>query len=648
MKELSVQEREFLMECLAKGEAFPDDFNERLFPNTQKEYELRYAGKMRKEDLLADEDGSFAVPLQVEKVYNGKRKKYPDDWQNMIVFGDNLQLLKTIFKNDDPLIKNKVKGKVKLIYIDPPFGTTSDFEGSFGQKAYTDKIKDADFIEYIRRRLILAKEILSDKGTIFLHLDWKKCHYIKTIMDEIFGENNFINEIIWHYADNFQGNVKGFATNHNTIFWYSNTSNYSSNKVFIPLSKKTKRDKRVWSSELGKLVSARNSDGSLIYEDFMEKKADDVWDIGQSSTTKSNSSEYIGYPTQKPEELLRRVILSSTNENDIVLDFFAGSGTTAAVAEKLNRRWITCDIGKYSYYTVQKRLLTIENSKNMENSKKKYGKSAHSFVTVTTGMYDLKKMQELNKDRYVDFVLQLFEVKHKETKRRGVIFHGERKDGYPVLVWDYWNNHDSNLDLTFLDNLHENIGKSIGKRLYIIAPANAVDFVSDFHEIDEIRYYFLKIPYQIIRELHAKDFEKIRQPRNRNKINDNELNNAIGFHFSLQPEVVSSYKNKTIIISQFYTNFKDEEVINQFENFESLSMVIIDTDFNSEDFVMTECHFIEDDEIKKSNGKLSIPVTSPRVGEKICVIYIDIFGNEFREIINTKLVKDHGRNKKIK
>ena len=141
MKNLSIQEREFLMECLANGSTIPEDFREKLFPTTHKEYELRYAGKMRKEDILADQDGTFAVPLQVEKIYNGERETFKDDWRNMLVFGDNLQFLKTLYKNEDPLIKDKVKGKVKLIYIDPPFGTAGDFSNDLGQKAYSDRAK---------------------------------------------------------------------------------------------------------------------------------------------------------------------------------------------------------------------------------------------------------------------------------------------------------------------------------------------------------------------------------------------------------------------------------------------------------------------------------------------------------------------------
>lgn len=190
MKNLSIQEREFLMECLANGSTIPEDFREKLFPTTHKEYELRYAGKMRKEDILADQDGTFAVPLQVEKIYNGEREKFKDDWRNMLVFGDNLQFLKTLYKNEDPLIKDKVKGKVKLIYIDPPFATADEFQNKDGIKSYSDKKQGAEFLEFIRKRLIIAREILSDDGSIYVHLDQKMSHYIKTIIDEIFGKKS--------------------------------------------------------------------------------------------------------------------------------------------------------------------------------------------------------------------------------------------------------------------------------------------------------------------------------------------------------------------------------------------------------------------------------------------------------------------------
>lgn len=619
MKNLTVGEREFLLERIAQGTDIPEDFREKLFPTTQKEYELRYAGKMRKEDLFADQDGTFAVPLQTEKIYNGDRETYKDGWRNMLVFGDNLQFLKTLYKNEDPIIKDKIKNKVKLIYIDPPFGTASDFEGDNGQKAYTDKAKDAEFVEFIRRRLLIAKEILSEDGSLFIHLDWKKSHYIKIILDEIFGDNCFRNEIIWTYTGPSSPGQRQFSRKHDVIFWYTKSPNqwiFNKNDVRIPYHDTT----------AAKFESEGTGFGGTTADLSLGKIPEDWWYMPVVSRIKP---EILGYPTQKPEILLERIIKATTNENDIVLDFFGGSGTTAAVAEKLNRRWIICDIGKYSFYTIQKRLLSIQDTKSLTEKKSLYKKPARSFVTLNTGIYDLKKMQELNWEKYVEFVLQLFEVTPKKLTLRGVSFSGERKDGYPVMVWDYIKFKESNIDIEFLENLHQNLGTNITKRVYIIAPANAVDFVSDFYEVDDLRFYFLKIPYQIIKELHPKDFAKIRQPQSKTKIND--LDNAIGFHFILQPEVESTFKNETLIISKFISNFRDEEINGQSSNFDSLSMVIIDSAYNGKDFIMTDCFFKEDITLEKS--VLSIPFESH--GEKIYIIYIDIYGNEFKEIITT-------------
>ena len=167
---LNKEEKDFLMQLLAEWKDIPEDFKYKLFPTIQKEYELSYAWKMRKEDLFANDDGVFPVPLQVEKTFNGEEyRAFDDGWKNMIVFWDNLQLLKTLNENKDPLIKDKVKWKVKLIYIDPPFATTDEFRSKEWAKAYNDKKKGAEFVEFLRRRLILAKEILADDGSILVH-----------------------------------------------------------------------------------------------------------------------------------------------------------------------------------------------------------------------------------------------------------------------------------------------------------------------------------------------------------------------------------------------------------------------------------------------------------------------------------------------
>ncbi len=219
---LTKQQKEYITTLIKEEKELPEEFKYLLFPSSQKEYELTYAGKMRKEDILANEDGVFPVPLQIEKTFNGEEyEEYKDGWKNMLVFGDNLQFLKTIYKNEDPLIKDKVKGKVKLIYIDPPFATTDEFQNKEGAKAYTDKKKGAEFVEFLRKRLIVAREILADDGSIYVHLDNKMVHYIKILMDEIFGKQNFIREIIWNRGNPSGG--KAAANNwihtHDTILF---------------------------------------------------------------------------------------------------------------------------------------------------------------------------------------------------------------------------------------------------------------------------------------------------------------------------------------------------------------------------------------------------------------------------------------------
>lgn len=679
MNKLNEYDIQFLIEKLQKGESIPDDYKYKIFPVKQKEYELVYAGKMRKEDLLANEDGVFPVPLQVEKVFNGE--DYPtgkNDWRNMIVFGDNLQFLKTVYENKDPLVKDKVKGKVKLIYIDPPFATESDFKAGQGQSAYSDKKKGADFVEFLRRRLILAKSLLAPEGTIYVHVDFRKGHYIKVVLDELLKEFEFA-EIVW--VCGLMGSGKFYPKAHENIYCYKGP-----NAIFNPpnrlglsqrIIKALQKDKQGWFYTRGRessgganyLKSYISDNPSLAKEEVIAlantnrpQQAWSVW-IGKEDlaavfndypvgTYAYIPQDSCGYPTQKPELLIKRILEASSSRGDLVLDFFAGSGTTAAVAEKLGRRWIACDIGKLAFYTMQKRILTIENSKNLENPKKKYGKKAKGFITVNTGLYDLKKIFELKKDDYLNFVMNLFEVEQISKKIGGIQIYGQKTDGYYVLVYPYWQFTDAAVDEEYLEDLHSHIGSKIGERLYIIAPANYVDFITDYHEIGKVRYYFLKVPYQIIKELHKVQFKKFRQPQSKRNVND--LEDAVGFHFIRQPEVESKLKtngkNAEIQIIRFQSNYLEEETGSDLENFESLAMVLIDKDYDGKGFVMDEFHFAEDllpkkneeeteDEIKKELRLLrniTIPLNKEECGDKVMVVYIDIYGNEFKEVLNIK------------
>jgi site-specific DNA-methyltransferase (adenine-specific)/adenine-specific DNA-methyltransferase len=682
MPNLNEYDIQFLIEKLQKGEQIPEDYKYKLFPVKQKEYELVYAGKMRKEDVLANEDGVFPVPLQVEKVFNGE--DYPsgsDEWRNMIVFGDNLQFLKTVYENKDPLIKDKVKGKVKLIYIDPPFGTGDEYDANKGQKAYSARAKGAEFVEFLRRRLILAREILADDGSIFVRQDYHFGHYVKVIMDEVFGRENFRNEIIVARTITLKGEHKQFATSQDQIFFYAKDkelmkfNGYRKLKpekkwrwVEMHLPGSRKDENLLWRNFFGKKIKApkgrRWALSQEAIDDAISKglvKLDSKtgmpkfltkWEtLGTNWMDISGYSKYFDYPTENSEELLERIVRSVTDENDLVLDFFAGSGTTAAVAEKLGRRWIVCDIGKLAFYTMQKRILTIQDSKDLENPNKKYGKKARSFITVNTGLYDLKKVFELKKDDYIKFVMNLFEVEPIDKRIAGIKIDGQKKDGYYCIIYPYWQFKDAAVDEEYLEDLHSHIGKKIGERLYIIAPANYVDFITDYHQIEKTRYYFLKVPYQIIRELHKVQFKKFRQPQSKRNVND--LEDAIGFHFIRQPDVETRLVKKNgkveIHIKKFLSNYLEEETGNELDNFESIAMVLIDKDYDGNAFVMDEFYFAEDligkkkeeaeEDIRKDlkhKEDIIIPLSVEECGEKIMVVYIDIYGNEFKEVFTLR------------
>ena len=675
MKNLNKNDIEFLVDCLKNKKEIPLEYKYALFPTKQKEYELVYAGKMRKEDILADNEEAKAVPLQVEKIFNGKKYPlYSKDWHNLLVFGDNLQILKTFCKNEDPLIKNKIKGKVKLIYIDPPFASDEEFSSTnSSSKAYTDKKKGAEFVEFLRRRLFLAKEMLADDGSIFLHLDQKKGHYAKLILDEVFGEGNLVNEIIWHFRT-YQGQAKNyFPRKHNIIYWYRSNihpkfkldyddnyedtvdaerwRNYIVNGNEIRGNKYPKIDTRFlayydrWVKENKR--KPNKNDVILKVQGYV---VDDVWTDIQAIDPK-DKEEKIDYPTQKPEQLLKRIIESVTNENDLILDFFCGSGTTLAVAEKLNRRWIGCDIGKLAIYTTQKRLLEIDQSKDLENPKKKYNKLAKSFGVVASGLYDLGKIFALKKDKYICFVKDLFEIEEINKKKiGGVEIDGKKREFY-TKIFPYWDFKNTSVDKKYLQELHKNIGKKIDSRFYIIAPANNVDFISDYYQIDNVRYYFLKVPYQIIKELHKVQFKKFRQPQSKRNIND--LDEAVGFHFIRQPEVKSKIrklKDKIVLrIKRFESAYAQNETDEKLENFESLAMLLVDLNYNGEAFMMDDYYFADDllnvkkdgteKEIKaelKKKKEIKKEFPKNECGKKIMVIYVDIYGNEFREIFKIK------------
>lgn len=199
MTVLNDKESEIIIALLKEGKALPDIYKSKLFPSKDAEfveltkvYQLVYQGKKRKEDIIAE---TLEAPLQEVRSFNTDNPS-PDGWRNMLIFGDNLMALKAIYEDQRGANKYGTRNKIKLVYIDPPFSTKQDFMKD-REKAYRDKIIGAQFIEFLRKRLIFLREVLADDGAIFVHLDQKKGHYIKAVLDEIFGETNFLNEVIW-------------------------------------------------------------------------------------------------------------------------------------------------------------------------------------------------------------------------------------------------------------------------------------------------------------------------------------------------------------------------------------------------------------------------------------------------------------------
>lgn len=594
---------------------------------------LEYALK-KSESAILNSAIAFGggTPLQVERCFeNGEHNKEYEhnDWTNMIVQGDNLQFLKTCFINQDPLIKDKIKGKVKLIYIDPPFATKRDFGGKEGEDSYSDKVDRAEFLEGLRERLIFMREILADDGSIYVHLDQKMSHYVKIIMDEVFNKEFFLNEICWSYGAG--GNPKNFfPRKHDSILYYSKSGKHifnSNDKIMrVPYDQSTLDTHYRNMDENGRryrnqIVNGRNY---ITYADE-GKLVTDVWtDIGSQNATSPISSEYTGYPTQKPEKLLERIIKASSNEGDLIFDLFGGSGTTAAVAEKLGRRWVSCDFGKHAIYTQQKRLLEIQNSKDLNSeSGEKYNKKANPFCVVSVGAYDFEKIMDLknNKDSYVRFVLSLFGISdidfsYEEKLKLPNVF--AQKDNNPVEVFPIWNDEylkDIKIDSDYLTQIYSSKKSGLKGDYYIIAPETSI-LCSSEEQIEDCNFHILSFPYKVLEEA-TKNFNIEEQPSSQDNINN--LVNSVGFYFNQKLEISLERVEDGLKIIRFQTEIlnKDGEY---FKGLDGLSMILIDKDYDGKTFRMEEAVYLKN--IKDSLIKVA------DLTENVAIIAIDKHGNE--------------------
>jgi len=305
-------------------------------------------------------------PAQLKEVYGAEDE---NGWINKIFWGDNLQVMSHLLK--------QYRGKIDLIYIDPPFDSKADYKkriklkdreaetdaNSFEEKQYTDLWNNDEYLQFMYERLIMARELLSDRGAIYLHCDWHKNHHLRCMLDEIYGPSSFVNEIIWCYSIGGKGN-NFFARKHDNIYFYSKAPCKKNLHFFNDKDKNVRTDRKPNSH-----MKLQYDDDGRAYQSKVDKKSgkeyiyymdegkipEDYWnDIEQLNR---EDKERVDYPTQKPEKLLKRIIAASSSTDSIVFDFFMGSGSFQAAAAKLGRKFIGADINLTAVQTATKRLI---------------------------------------------------------------------------------------------------------------------------------------------------------------------------------------------------------------------------------------------------------------------------------------------------
>ena len=331
--------------------------------------------RLESNNKITLQTNEYVLPvIKDHNLFTGEYQDINDhNWFNRLCYGDNLMVMQALLTGDKSTGLPSMRGKIDLIYIDPPYDSKADYRTKITlpsgdidlkptvleQFAYSDTWKEGtvSYLKNLYPRLYLMRELLSDKGSIYVHLDWHVGHYVKVLMDEIFGRGNFIREVVW-YFDNVSG-FKSIADNwirdHDILFWYAKNNEKIFNKVYGEYPEGYEKKFCNIDSDGRKFM--KRGGRKQYLDELKGKPLGDVWRI---PFINNMSSERVGYATQKPEALLERIIKASSNEDSIVADFYAGSGTTGAVAEKLGRKWIMSDLGKPANMIMRKRLIDQE------------------------------------------------------------------------------------------------------------------------------------------------------------------------------------------------------------------------------------------------------------------------------------------------
>jgi DNA modification methylase len=485
MARLTEQEQQEIIRFIEAGKPLPDKYRFLLFDD-KREVELVWNGK-------TNEVTNVVLPFQTIEQVDEPRAEKPEDaaaqgdlfsmdnrgrqlqgWTNKLIWGDNKLILSSL-KNGPLREEIERQGGIKLIYIDPPFDVGADFSMDIevGDETFTKKPnileeiayrdtwgRGADsFISMLYERLVLLRDLLADDGSIYVHCDGRTNAYVRAILNEIFGPKNFLNHIVWKrtpFAGSSKARSKKFPINQDTIFLFAkNIERYFFQQQYVDYSDEYKeRFKyqddyglyrktllKTYSSDTearlkkeGKWIEPTKPGAFPSYKQYLHeskgKQIEDIWtDVNAANPM---ADERVDYPTQKPEALLERIISASSRQGDLVADFFAGSGTTAAVAEKLGRKWIASDLGKFAIHTTRIRLIKVQ--RRLKSS----GKDYRAFEILNLGKYerqhyvgvnpDLREEQrqqqlEARERAFLDLILRAYRA---EKTDGFASFHGKR------------------------------------------------------------------------------------------------------------------------------------------------------------------------------------------------------------------------------
>lgn len=454
---LSDSEKRDLIKLIENNKPLPEEYRFKLFEKSD-EIELLWNGK-------SNEITNVNLPFQIIENVDEPRKNIEPDkqgnlfdtrgrkqagWTNKLIWGNNSLVLSSLINGE---LKNEIdkQGGLKLVYIDPPFNVGDNFEfeipigkeilskkrNALEQIAYSDTWgKGSDsFLSYVYEKLKLIQNLLSDDGSILLHCDWRLNSALRLVLDEIFGEKNFVNEIVWCYQDIGSRQTNYFKKKHDNILFYQKSDKRKFNVLRQPMSESTIKRFEKYFDEDGKITYQKLKDTNPGVFKKLKNAPDDLSEIWidknfgaqltdwwvDISPLKSGFAEKTPYPTQKPEKLLERIINSTTNENDLIADFFCGSGTTLAVAEKFNRKWIGCDLGKFAIHTSRKRLIQVQRDKEKD------GEHFRPFEVLNLGKYQREFFfkdylfnqrnikNEQSEEHYYDLILKAYKAKKENN-----------------------------------------------------------------------------------------------------------------------------------------------------------------------------------------------------------------------------------------